>query len=27
MYEALGQQIDEDTHRKLIGDFIAKVGI
>ena len=25
--KALGQQIDEDTHRKLIGDFIAKVGI
>jgi F-type H+-transporting ATPase subunit b len=25
--KALGQKIDEDTHRKLIGDFIAKVGI
>ncbi|MVX63881.1 F0F1 ATP synthase subunit B [Clostridium chromiireducens] len=25
--KALGQQIDEDTHRKLIGDFIAKVGM
>lgn len=25
--KALGQQIDEETHRKLIGDFIAKVGI
>jgi F-type H+-transporting ATPase subunit b len=25
--KALGQKIDEDTHRKLIGDFIAKVGM
>ncbi|MDR3595493.1 F0F1 ATP synthase subunit B [Clostridium sp.] len=25
--KALGQQIDEATHRKLIGDFIAKVGM
>lgn len=25
--KALEQKIDEDTHRKLIGDFIAKVGI
>lgn len=25
--KALGQQIDESTHRKLIGDFIAKVGM
>lgn len=25
--KALAQQIDEDTHRKLIGDFIAKVGM
>jgi F-type H+-transporting ATPase subunit b len=25
--KALGQQIDENTHRKLIGDFIAKVGM
>ena len=25
--KALGLQIDEDTHRKLIGDFIAKVGM
>lgn len=25
--KALGQQIDEETHRKLIGDFIAKVGM
>ena len=25
--KALGQQIDEDTHRKLIGDFITKVGM
>lgn len=25
--KALGEQIDEDTHRKLIGDFIAKVGM
>ena len=25
--KALGQQIDKDIHRKLIGDFIAKVGM
>jgi F-type H+-transporting ATPase subunit b len=25
--KALGQQIDQDIHRKLIGDFIAKVGM
>jgi F-type H+-transporting ATPase subunit b len=25
--KALGQQIDEATHRKLIGDFISKVGM
>ena len=25
--KALEQKIDEDTHRKLIGDFIAKVGM
>ncbi|NME82650.1 F0F1 ATP synthase subunit B [Clostridium sp. SM-530-WT-3G] len=25
--KALDNQIDEETHRKLIGDFIAKVGI
>ena len=25
--KALDQKIDEDTHRKLIGDFIAKVGM
>lgn len=25
--KALEQKIDEDTHRRLIGDFIAKVGI
>lgn len=25
--KALSQKIDEDTHRKLIGDFIAKVGM
>ena len=25
--KALEQKIDEETHRKLIGDFIAKVGI
>jgi len=25
--KALGQKVDEDTHRKLIGDFIAKVGM
>lgn len=25
--KALGEQIDEQTHRKLIGDFIAKVGM
>jgi F-type H+-transporting ATPase subunit b len=25
--KALEQQVDEDTHRKLIGDFIAKVGM
>jgi len=25
--KALGQKIDEDTHRKLIGEFIAKVGM
>jgi F-type H+-transporting ATPase subunit b len=25
--KALGEQVDEATHRKLIGDFIAKVGM
>lgn len=25
--KALGEQIDEETHRKLIGEFIAKVGM
>ena len=25
--KALEQKVDEDTHRKLIGDFIAKVGM
>lgn len=25
--KALGQKVDEATHRKLIGDFIAKVGM
>ncbi len=25
--KALDNQIDEETHRKLIGDFIAKVGM
>ena len=25
--KALGEQVDESTHRKLIGDFIAKVGM
>ena len=25
--KALGEQVDETTHRKLIGDFIAKVGM
>lgn len=25
--KALDQKVDEDTHRKLIGDFIAKVGM
>jgi len=25
--KALGQKVDESTHRKLIGDFIAKVGM
>ncbi|EKQ50831.1 MULTISPECIES: F0F1 ATP synthase subunit B [unclassified Clostridium] len=25
--KALGEQVDEVTHRKLIGDFIAKVGM